>query len=304
MWTTQRRVLVQRLTELDLAAASGLVAVQGQIYVVADDQLTLAVYDDGGAPLGRVPLFPGALPVEAAARKAAKPDLEALVLLPGGRLLALGSGSQACRARAALLTLPTDGKGLPGAPRVMDLAQLYAALGGVFAELNIEGAAVVQIEGVAVLRMLQRGNGHAGDNALIDLDLDDLLAVVDLETAWPATLIRAVQRVQLGRLDGVALGFTDASPLTEGRLLFVATAEGGGDTYHDGPCVGSGVGVLDAAGEIAWLAPLDLDPALKIEGVHATRMNDGDVALVLVADADDPARKSPLLQAWLRGGLP
>ena len=33
----------------------------------------------------------GALPAEAAARKAAKPDFESLVLLPGGRLLALGS---------------------------------------------------------------------------------------------------------------------------------------------------------------------------------------------------------------------
>ena len=51
-------------------------------------------------------LFPGELPLEPQARKAAKPDLEALCLLapsraaPHGALLAVPSGSTAARQRA------------------------------------------------------------------------------------------------------------------------------------------------------------------------------------------------------------
>ena len=46
-------------------------------------------------------------------------------------------------------------------------------------------------------------------------------------------------------------------------------AEAGEDTYHDGQCVGAGIGVLDADGDVAAWVPLD--PAFKVEGIEAHR---------------------------------
>src|SRR5258705_4038133 len=83
-----------------LSAASGLVHVGSFIYVVADDELHLGVFNAAdNAPGGLLRLFDGELPDEKAARKKHKPDLEAIVQLPPfgdfekGALLALGSGS-------------------------------------------------------------------------------------------------------------------------------------------------------------------------------------------------------------------
>src|SRR6185369_4597878 len=89
-------------------------------------------------PLGRIVLWPGDLPVEHAARKRAKPDVEALVVVEGAGVCALGSGSRPTRQRGACVTPDR---------RVarFDLAPLHAALADAFGgadELNLEGAAV------------------------------------------------------------------------------------------------------------------------------------------------------------------
>src|SRR5690349_9727846 len=86
--TTQRRTLTLEAPEepgrpAHVSAASGLVAVGPWLYVVADDALHLAVFPrEGTAPGRSLRLFPGELPLEHRTRKAAKPDLEALCLLP------------------------------------------------------------------------------------------------------------------------------------------------------------------------------------------------------------------------------
>ena len=62
---------------------SGLVRVHGRYCVVADDELHLGVFDVGSAaPLRLVRLFEGELPSDPVERKASKPDLEALLVLP------------------------------------------------------------------------------------------------------------------------------------------------------------------------------------------------------------------------------
>ncbi len=107
-----------------LSAASGLVRVGDWFYVVADDELHLGVFPvDSAAPLRLVRLLDGALPAGAKQRKAAKPDLESLLVLPatagspGGALLALGSGSRPNRRIGALLGLDERGEPLGAARR-------------------------------------------------------------------------------------------------------------------------------------------------------------------------------------------
>lgn len=80
-----------------LSAASGVAKVGQRLFVVADDEHSLGVFDLAvHGPGRRVHLFDGELPSDHKQRKAAKPDLEALTVLPAlpgypfGALLGVG----------------------------------------------------------------------------------------------------------------------------------------------------------------------------------------------------------------------
>ena len=294
-------IALELIGTLPVAAASGLVAAGPYLYIIGDDETHLTVLRANGSQcVARVPLFPDELPQDAEERKLRKPDLEAVALLPGNRILALGSGSLPSRCRGAIVPLLDPGWGpsltdpnaatVTAPAQIVELSPLYEALGAQLPELNIEGAAVIGDR----LRLLQRDNGGAGQNAVIDLDLDGLLRQTAEGLPLGADLILAIRPVALGRLDGVRLSFTDASPLPDGRLVFTAAAEDTCDTYTDGPCVGSAVGVLSPGAVITYLERLDTHH--KIEGVHARSVR-GRIDLLLVADADNPAIPSPLLAA-------
>lgn len=267
-----------------LSAASGVVRIDDSLYVVADDEPALAVYDLTRRPFTAdlLLLDETELPDDHAERKAAKPDLESLCLLPDDALLTLGSGATERRERGWVL--PLGG----GAPEEISLSRLYATLREDLADLNIEGAAVARER----LWLAQRGNGRHGQNALIELDLGEVLAGIRRDRAIDPSAIRGLSRHELGDVNGVPLTFSDLCPLPDGRLLFAAVAEAGESTYLDGECMGAALGVLDAGG-VRRLEPL-AEPH-KVEGVSVASGLD----LLLVADADDPAVAAPLLAASL-----
>ena len=269
-----------------ISAASGLAHVGDHIYVVADDERELGVFPARGEEPGRLLRFlPGDLPADREERKRQKPDLEALALLPGA-LLALESGSKPQRRGGVLWDLDEQGA-LAGEPRRLDLQPLYEELEREIPDLNIEGAT----EYGDHLLLFQRGNGRAAVNAVVTLELAAVREDVAQGTV-EGRGIGGIRRYDLGEIDGVRICFSDATTLPDGRVLFTGVAEGGDDTYRDGQCAGSGIGVLDDQGDVvAWHR---LDPGFKVEGieVHAA----GDAAVVmLVADADDPSSPSVLL---------
>lgn len=273
-----------RVAELDVSAASGLVALEDVLYVVADDELFLASFDRAGRPLQRFSLFEGLLPEEHQARKRSKPDLEALTVLPDGRLLALGSGSTASRMRSVTID--------PQAPKALrhsDWSPLFAKLAAELAELNIEGAVVCN----GRLWLAQRGNGASGHNALIELDLEPVCAALGAGAPVEAHVLCAVRPVCLGALEGAPLGLTDLCAAPDG-LLFTATAEPSASTYDDAPSTGSVVGVLSTRGEIVQQARVA--PTCKLEGIAL----EPDGQLWLVADPDDRAQRAPLFRAHYR----
>jgi hypothetical protein len=267
------------IAQLDVSAASGMCALTDRLCVVADDETFLAQYAFDGAPLGRVALFGDALPEEHEARKRQKPDLEALALLPDGRLLALGSGSTPRRERGALID-PARGWTV----RPIDLAPLYAELRAALPELNVEGAVMVGER----LVLLQRGNGRARANARVDLALAGVLETLDRDGTLTAGALIAIGAVALPDLGGVPLSFTDAA-VHAGRVLFTAAAEDTDDTYQDGACTGSVVGELRDR-EVIWAR--QVQPACKLEGISCA-----DDRLWLVADADDRGTPTPLYSA-------
>ena len=300
---TQRRTLTLRASAEGVehvSAASGLVRVGDWLHVVADDTLLLATFPlAGGAPGELSRLLPGELPAEPAARKALKPDLEALCRLEGlasaphGALLAVPSGSTPGRRTGVLVPLEADGRA-GGAVRAVDFTAVYAQLERELGVLNVEGVAVSGPR----LRLLNRGNGEGGVDAVVDLDAGRVLRALESGEAPQPDVVRTVRRWELGRAGPVRLSFTDASPLPDGRIVFTAAAEDTRDTYQDGAVVGSAVGVLAPDGTPLFLDGVDVK--VKLEGVDA-RLEAGRIHLLLVADADDPATAAPLFEAVLEG---
>lgn len=279
-----------------VSAASGLVSVGQRLYVVADDENQLGVFDRTEPQAGTLQrLFDGELPTKPKARKAAKPDLEALALLPAfpgfahGALLALGSGSRPQRQRAALLALDAAGE-LQDPVREIDLAPLYEPLRAQHEQLNIEGGFVSDDR----FCLLQRGNEATPANVLIAFDWGATQAW--LQRNAPAPQPVSSTRHELGDIDGVPLCFTDGAALPGGGWVFCAAAEATADNYADGPCRGSAVGVVAADGALVALRRLSL--RCKAEGIAVSVAN-GQLQLLMVTDADDPDTPALLLSAVL-----
>jgi hypothetical protein len=279
---THTSLALRTLATLDVAAASGIATRDGKLYVIADDQRELAVYTLAGARSGSIALQPGALPDDAAERKRQKPDFEALLSLPDGSLLALGSGSAPRRDQGALVRFDAHDSSV----EAIDLSDLYARLRLDLPELNIEGGTVWRGE----LYLASRGNGSRRDNALIRLDLARASEALQHSRALHAHCALDIQPVALGELRGVPLGLTDLAVL-QGQLLFAAAAEATESTYDDGACAGSVLGALTRAGLARDL--VEVWPRVKIEGVCAQPGS----GLWLVADADDPQARAPLMAA-------
>jgi len=275
-----------------LAAASSLVVVGSRLYVIADDELHLGVFPARGGGEGTlIRLLDGELPDSEKRRKRRKPDFEAQVLLPTstkhphGALLALGSGSKENRRTAVLLALDAHGD-VKGAPRVLDLSDLFKSIDKALGKLNIEGAIVFGDH----LVLLQRGNKGDAGNALISLDLVAFLHALDHDKELD-DLPFTVTPVDLGSIDGVPWGITDASVLHDGRIVFTAVAENTESSFDDGPCIAAAVGILSRTAHVDRFELLC--PTLKAEGLHATLIGDR-IHVLLVTDDDDPAKPAGL----------
>jgi hypothetical protein len=299
-----------------LSAASGLVCAFGRAYVVADDEHHLGVFDDARSPGHLHRLIEGDLPADAAERKARKADLETLAFVPAGALgptepgaalCMFGSGSAPGRDRG--LWQPLDaGGGLAGGARALDLAPLYGLLRGRLGALNVEGALVVPGEGLWLFS--RGGSGARGANAVVRYRWRDVRPWLLGRAAGELAPV-ALQVLDLGSVDGVGYGFTDAAALPDalgGGCLFTAVAEDSADSVADGTCVGSAVGRLGPGGDLRWMRPLRGAP--KVEGL-ALHLGANGLKLCLATDADNPAVPSQLLLAHLarrdldaRSGIP
>ena len=298
-----RRLDVDRATSpgrrRHIAAASGLVQVNNRLYVVADDELHLGVFDVAGRRPGTlVRIRRGTLPSKKKPRKRAKPDFEALVALPPfgsfvfGALLALGSGSRRRRRIGALIRLDASGDVVPPV-RAVDLTPWHRALASRFDVVNIEGAFV---DG-STLSLLQRGNAKDPQNAQIRIALPPILDAFARRRRLPPPAIVRITRIRLGTIRGTPLCFTDGAALPGGGFVFSAVAEETDDSVADGACRGSAIGIADAHGRVRAL--WRLVPPLKVEGV-SVRADGGHLELLACTDADDAHVAARLLRARLR----
>ena len=282
-----------------LSAASGLVRVGAYLYVIADDEHHLGMFAASGRAPGTLKrIRPGTLPAKKKERKRVKPDFESLAALspfagyPAGALLALESGSRPNRCTGALLALDANGA-VRGRPRAIGLEPWYGALAREFRTVNIEGAFVAGEH----LSLLQRGNKGDARNARIRIALAPLLDAIAAGRPTPRAGLSDIVEFKLGTIAGVPLCFTDGASLPSGGFAFTAVAEDTDDSYADGDCAGSAIGI---AGEDDRIAALwQLEPALKVEGI-AARVIRKTTELTVVTDADDFTIAGRLLRCRLR----
>jgi hypothetical protein len=291
-------------------SASSLAWVPGGIALIQDDANFIGVFDPDGARTRAIALPSGheglRLFDDRRGNKAYKLDLEACVAIEHDGdtlLLALGSGSTRRREQVVLVRgwaaeRPTVES--RHVPRLYEALRTEQAFSG--SELNVEGA----IADGDRLRLFGRGNGAPRDgvlpvNATCELDLSAFLAYVLAPDRHPAPAPANVVRYDLGTLEGVPLGFTDATRW-RGGTLYTAAAEASPDAVRDGRVVGSVVGTLDHQGAARWAPLTDRSGQPfegKVEGVVASR--EASDRLYVVIDADDPDAGSLLCTVELRG---
>lgn len=297
--TEKKSLLLAQSTQANrpayLSAASGLVQVGPWLYVIADDELHLGKFSLEGDNAGDLyRFFAGELPSETEERKAEKPDIEVLTLIPQlnnpsqQALLALGSGSKKNRHRSAMISLDNSGN-ISGPAEIIDLSLFYNFLEREIGKLNIEGATIVQDD----IFLFQRGNKKNKLNASIRLGLNDFYRVLSQPQKHHEPRIQ-ITPYDLGEIEQVPLCFTDATALPTGEIIFTASAENTSDSYLDGACMGSAIGMINSQGDLSLLEPINIK--VKLEGVEATQ-RDKTIDILLVTDADDPTRPAQLYSA-------
>jgi hypothetical protein len=290
-------------------AASSLAATRDGFAVVQDDANFVAIIDHSGRVIRSIelPAGPGGLRQfdDLRGNKAHKLDLEACLTVsePQGTLLiALGSGSTPSRENVVLVRWCESDRpdvSVVRLPRLYDALRHERAFAG--SELNIEGAIVVDDR----LRLFGRGNGAARAgidpaNATCDLDWRGFLAHVHAPADHPPPLPSNVVRFELGMLNGIALGFTDAAHW-RGAVLYAAAAEASPDATRDGTVAGSAIGVFNDT-RVRWAPLVDASGtpvAAKVEGI--ARVRDSSDRVHVVIDADDPHAPSELCTVELQG---
>ena len=279
-----------------IGSASAVVRRADHVYVVGDEELDLAVFRLSAAEPGEMrQALPGDLPDSDEERAKAKPDLEALSVLPPfegapfGGLLGLGSGSGPGRDRGFYWELDAVGA-LAGEPAVIDLQPLYDLLRDELGDLNIEGAAV---RGERLL-IFHRGNSDGGHNAVAELELARVVESMVGDRSIDVDELVALREYDLGELGGTRLCFSDATPVADDLVVFTASAES--DDPDGEEIRGSVVGTIDTEGRVRRLRTIDR--RWKVEGVHAA-VEAGVIDFVFVCDQDDPEQPSPLLSATM-----
>jgi hypothetical protein len=280
-----------------ISSASGLVRVGRWLYIVADDEHHLGQLDARDILASRVLMVRFArtdLPADAAQRKRTKPDLETLIHIPAtapagnSLLVALGSASHPRRERAFVFTLDSHGERADG-PRELSLGELIRPLREQFGELNLE-AGFVQGER---MHLFQRANAGQPLNGHITYETTAIRAWLAGSATDPPPPL-TLETLDLGSIDGVPLGITDAAAWPDGGWIFCAVAEDTSDAYSDGACVGSVIGWVDDQNRVRRIERLQGPP--KVEGLALA----GDGRIWLVTDADDPQRPSELLEVlWM-----
>lgn len=267
-------------------AASGLAFTGGRLLVIQDDTAFIGALGKGEVSAIPLPRGKGGRRrfEVGLGNKSDKLDLEACVAI-GDEVWAFGSGSMEVRERIAIVGFTT---------KIVDATALYRRIRTELGHaINIEGAARIGDQ----LWLFHRGNTGAGDTgpAIVRFDLSAFQRWLTEFGEVPPIVGSATY--DLGRAEGVALGFTDAVGVGE-RVFYLAAAEASPNAIDDGRVVGSQLGVIDRSG-VRAIALSHRGASLKAEGLAFDPANPRKAWVAI--DPDDVDRPAELLELELVG---
>lgn len=266
-YNTMNGFYLQALLKIiGISAASGITYSNGLIHLVSDNGNYLYEYPMATGQLTRHLLRDGAQTEQVA--KAQKMDFEAIVER-NDAVFVFGSGSTPAR---------EVGFAVSKADRRIDTLQLhdlYEAMRLVAGiapdDFNIEGAAAYGTDWL----FLNRGNGPSGRNVLFTVHGPNLTKNFQL----------AFDEIDLPLIDGLSFGFSDAT-VGGDTLYFIATAEAGQSTYHDGQVGGSLFGAIDLESR-KLLSTQVISRSQKFEGITSYPAESDGVSFLLCEDNDN-----------------
>lgn len=282
-------------------SASGLVRLENRVLIVADDELHLAEFDLKSSQPGRwIKLLPGQLPTDYKARKKQKPDLETIariqpdVYAETGALLVVPSLSRENRVTGAMVKIEKNAVATDS-PIPIDFSDIRNKLCETIDGLNVEGIAIQE----KTTKLFHRGSKKKGKSVVIELETISFLRDLH-DTHKPLSkCISNFREYDLGDIEGVGMSFTDAVPMPDGRIVFLATAEATDDEYQDGASLGSSLGIMKENGEIERM--IRIAGREKFEGICADYQSTGaathTLEILLVSDTDNEKFSSSLYRA-------
>jgi len=290
---------------LPIPSASILETYRNLLYVAGDDSPWLHVQTVDGAQANQLSLVPelAEVPLTHRIPKPEKHDLEAGCVLPegmagpGAALLLLGSGSTDLRCVGCLVHLKADGTPEDEVEWLDNIAPLYDAINegrepGSPDSLNLEGLCLYNGDLLLFNRALKSSRSLVTilrATTVVDLGREMLDEEEEMQEVYE-------QFLQLPTVNGLVYGVTGATIGPDG-LYLTACAEDTGNSYDDGPVLGSQLGFLpfDAEGYLpddelwkpTW-TPLTTDagPAgLKLESLAWVKQGN-QRRLLAVSDND------------------
>lgn len=268
--------------EIDgFGAASGLLFEQGKLKIISDDSEVLYIYDLIEETLSKVSLREDGELIELQ-EKSLKPDYESITRL-GKEILIFGSGSSPNRNIFAKLR---DDK--PETVEIISLIDLYKQIKTTLdiadEDFNIEGVIASEEQ----LLLFNRGNGPNAQNGVVKVlhwKEGEAIQVSFLPIALPI-------------INEVPFGFTDAIQI-EDKIYFLAAAEAGGSTYHDGEVLGSIIGRLDAI-TFELIDTQQISNEHKFEGIVLFEKVENEISFLLCEDPDDGGSSTEIFKLDIR----
>lgn len=264
-----------------IGAASGLLYEQDKLKIVSDDSEVLYVYDLKEEVLAKISLREDGKLIELQ-EKALKPDYESITRLEN-EILIFGSGSSPNR---NILAKIKDAK--PNSVEITPLDEFYDKLRKVTGvgeeDFNIEGAIAKR----DLLLLFNRGNGPNAKNGIFRIKNWQASENIEIEFI----------PIQLPVIADVPFGFTDAIQVGE-EVYFLASAETGGSTYHDGEVLGSIIGILDGK-TFELKTTKQITNKHKLEGIVLYEKTEDSFVFLLCEDPDDGGSSAKLFKLELK----
>lgn len=261
-----------------LSAVSGVSLFDQQLYIVSDDQNFLFKRNESNLKFQTViKLLPDAMLMDAQ-----KPDFESLLKIDD-LLVAWPSLSSPSRMQASIVLMNEKG-GVSN--RVLDLTNLSKRL---MAEMKNQGKSV-NIEGLVVFNdevlLFQRGSSAKNNNGIFRINKTSFLDSLK-SNLWNQAI--QFQPAELGFLNGIKLGFSDAVLLSASHLnchkvLITASAEDSKNADGTGKLKGSSLFIYDGK-NLNRIG--DFAGRKKIEGISVQSSSENETIVLLVDDSDD-----------------